>query len=113
MCVIVAVLAVWQPDGTSDQKWLNEQAREPLEHNADMLKPRLPYRELAAKLEKFQSNFRKDGVFVSVAGWAPKTNGRTSLARPLGILPLEGMTEPNMFTCLESYVGWDCYCEDV
>jgi hypothetical protein len=56
---IVAVLAVWQPDGTSDQRWLNEQAREPLEHNADMLKPRLPYRELAAKLKNSRVISRK------------------------------------------------------
>lgn len=106
---IVAVPAVWQPDGTSDQRRLYGQAREQMEHNADMLKSRQPFRELAARLEKLLCNFKNYGAFESVAGWARKTKGRMSLVRPLGILPLEGMTEPGMFICLESYVGWDCY----
>ncbi len=99
---------------TGDQKLLYGRAREQLEHNADLLKPHMSFRELAAKAWKVpeehqDSRYYCIGHGLGMSGEWPNIPYETA-GEPY---PLEGVIEPGMIICLESYVGWDRSCEGV
>lgn len=93
---------------TGNQRTLYGRAREQLEHNADLLKPYMSFRELAAKAWKVpdehqESRYYCIGHGLGMSGEWPNIPYEIA-GEPY---PLEGMIEPGMIICLESYVGWD------
>lgn len=99
---------------TADQRLLYGRARDQLEHNADLLRPGMEFRELAEKAwrvpeEHQESRYYCIGHGLGMAGEWPNIPHH----RPSEPYPLEGVIEPGMILCLESYVGWDQSAEGV
>lgn len=92
---------------TGDQRLLYGRARDQLEHNAALLKPYMSFRELAQKAwrvpdEHQESRYYCVGHGLGMSGEWPNIPHH----RPGEDYPLEGVLEPGMIICLESYVGW-------
>jgi len=99
---------------TPDQRLLYGRARDQLEHNAALLKPEMEYRELAERAWKVpeehqQSRYYCVGHGLGMSGEWPNIPHHVA-GKPY---PLEGVLEPGMIICLESYVGWDRSAEGV
>ena len=93
---------------SADQKLLYARAREQLETNAELLKPWVPFRELAEKAWKIpdqhqQSRYYCIGHGLGMSGEFPNIPHHDSSVE----YPLPGHLEPGMVICLESYIGWD------
>lgn len=93
---------------TDDQRLLYGRAREQLEYNAALLKPEMPFRELAQKAwavpkEHRESRYYCVGHGLGMSGEWPNIPHHQSGET----YPLAGALKPGMIICLESYVGWD------
>ena len=99
---------------SSDQRLLYGRAREQLEHHAGMLKPGLAFRELAERAwpvpeEHLASRYYCIGHGLGMSGeWPNIPHFNPDVA-----YPLDGVIEPGMVICLESYVGWERSAEGV
>lgn len=94
---------------TPDQRLLYDRAREQLEWNADLLKPGIEFRELAEKAwqvppEHQASRYYCIGHGLGMAGEFPNIPHMDGTG---AAYPLQGVLEPGMIICLESYIGWD------
>lgn len=99
---------------TGDQRLLYGRAREQLEHNAELLKPQMSFRELAEKAwrvpdEHQESRYYCIGHGLGMSGEWPNI----PYHQPGEAYPLSGVLEPGMIICLESYVGWARSAEGV
>lgn len=93
---------------SNDQRLLYRRAREQLEHNAELLKPGMSFRELAEKAwpvpeEHLASRYYCVGHGLGMSGEWPNIPHHQRGTQ----YPLAGRLEPGMIICLESYVGWE------
>jgi len=99
---------------TGDQRLLYGRAREQLEHNADLLKPFISFRELAEKAWQVPQEHQKSRYYcighgLGMSGEWPNI----PFHQPGEAYPLSGGLEPGMIICLESNVGWERSSEGV
>ncbi len=91
---------------TDEQRYLYDLAREQLEFNAGLLRPGMEYRELAEKAwvvpeEHQESRYYCVGHGLGMAGEWPNIP-HYKKGEPYS---LDGIIEPGMVICLESYIG--------